>query len=179
MVDRSPAGSRRRQPEPGICRRAFRDKSRQLADPPQPITDDYVRTFPVVYGQQQFPGIIGFELQNITFVGEREAALELLRTFGVYQQLDGQLRGLAQRGDRAGALALRLGTRPDQASGTFGGFEAALTEVIRINQVAFDELVGQGFALLAVPRIAAPIIALVVALLAWLGLQPRLREYHV
>jgi hypothetical protein len=153
---------------------SFQQKAAELAD--RPVTDQLVNA--AAAGSVQFKGRLADELNNITFAGEREAAVEALRTWGVYVAIDPQIRALEQAGRHAEAVALCLGMDPGQSNWAFYQFDEALGRVLQINednlaaatQRAFDDLSGA--------EIISVVAALVVAVLVWLGLRPRIAEYH-
>src|SRR5262249_25604493 len=123
-------------------------------------------------------------LRNITFPGEREAALDTLdRTL--------QARAVAARvwqlakghktedGKVDQAISLCLSGDTNGLSGAFARFDAALGKTLAINQKELARAAEGGFAALAGFDLSAPLVALGVALLAFLGLRPRLKEYAV
>jgi hypothetical protein len=123
-------------------------------------------------------GFIGAELNNITYPGEREAALDLLRTFVDYIEIDRKIRDLERAGRHAEAFALCVGTAPGQSDWAFERFDKALLKVLDINEHFFATQVASAFSYLAWIPWASPIVALAIAVLSWLGLQPRIREYR-
>jgi hypothetical protein len=124
-------------------------------------------------------GFIGVELNNITYPGEREAALELLRTFVEYVGIDRRIRDLERAGRHAEALALCVGTAPGQSDWAFQQFDEALVKVLNINERFFAAQIETAFSYLAWIPWASPLVAIAIAALSWLGLQPRIREYWV
>ncbi len=114
-----------------------------------------------------FKGYLADELRNITFDGEEQAAKDSLRTYLHAVDVD---RSARQPADA-------LGDGPDQAAGAFTAFDQAIGKTLQINQKEFDSSVNDGFAALSAFDFAPPIVALSVALLAFLGLRPRLKEY--
>lgn len=123
-------------------------------------------------------GFIGDELNNITYPGEREAALEMLRTFVGYLDIDRKIRNLERAGSHQQAIALDVGTAPGESDWAFDRFDKALGQTLDINQEYFEAQVAGAFALLAAMPWVVPAVALVIALLAWFGLQPRINEYR-
>jgi hypothetical protein len=124
-----------------------------------------------------FKGYLADELGNITFAGEREAALSALETFRQYMAIDADIRRLERAGKHDKAVALCLGEKPGESNWAFARFDDALGKTIQINQDAFDAAVERSFRSLGVFDLAAPLAALGVAVLAFFGLLPRLREY--
>ena len=127
---------------------------------------------------QDIKGFIGVELNNITYPGEREAAVDLLRTFVDYIDIDRKIRDLERAGRHAEAFALCVGTAPGQSDWAFAQFDKALLKVLDINERAFTGQVERAFGHLAWVQWALGFVALAIAALSWLGLQPRIREYR-
>jgi hypothetical protein len=96
-------------------------------------------------------GHLGNELHNLTFEGEEQAARETEAAFSRYAA--------------------------DKTPESFRAFDKSLGETLRINQQAFDAAVDRGLKDVSGFEIAIPLQAALVALLAWLGLRPRIREY--
>ena len=94
-------------------------------------------------------GFIGVELNNITYPGEREAALELLRTYVDYVDIDRKIRDLERAGRHAEAVVLCVGTAPGQSDWAFQRFDKALLKVIEINEHFFQTQIASAFSFLA------------------------------
>ncbi len=124
-----------------------------------------------------FTGYLANELRNITFSGEQEAADETLTAWGKYVGIDGQIRALENAGRHADAVALCTGPGPDQSNGAYQAFDDGLGRTLAINERELAKDVAQGSADVAALPVLAPLAMLAVALLAWLGIRPRLREY--
>lgn len=137
-----------------------------------------------------FGGYLGAEFRNITFPGERAAAIRALLAFQVYEKDDRRLRAIA-RSDVAKAVAFDIGTRPGQSDWAFSQYMAALSALIAINQNAFDADISAGErdalwdsgqpaagAGAGLRASAAPVAALLLAGLVFLGVRPRLAEYR-
>lgn len=124
-----------------------------------------------------FTGYMAEELNNITFAGEREAAVDTLFKFGVYLNLDKQIRQLQQNGKHADAIALCVGNNPGQSNWAFEQFKQANQKTLDINQAAFDKAVEQGFKDVDGFEVTTPVVVSAIALLTLLGLRPRLNEY--
>src|SRR6185312_13480780 len=69
-------------------------------------------------GTVRFGGYLGAEFRNITFPGERAAAVATLLAYQAYQRDDARLRALSA-GSRAAAIAFDTGTSPGQSDWTF------------------------------------------------------------
>ncbi len=92
-----------------------------------------------------FSGLFAEEFANITFGGEREAAVEMLSAFGVYVNIDKQIRALANSGKKAEAIALCTGNKPGQSNWAFAKFLKEHKDVTDINLIAFRENLDRGF----------------------------------
>lgn len=160
---------------------AFFDKAAKIAQVPDGLTFDAV----VAELQQDenkkvdglFSGYIADELKNITFPGERDAAVATLKTFGVYFNIDKQIRQLEQSGKHAEAIALCVGKKSGQSNWAFTQFLIANNKAFDINQAAFDKAVEQGFKDVDGFEVTTPVVVGAIALLTLLGLRPRLNEY--
>ncbi len=126
----------------------------------------------------RFGGYLGTEFRNITFPGERAAAVKALLAYQVYERDDRKLRAMAKVNLNS-AIMFDVGTSPGQSDWAFNNWDSALTSVITINQDAFAAAVRQGgddgsgwnglIPGLAVAAIAVLTIA---------GVRRRLAEYH-
>jgi hypothetical protein len=125
-----------------------------------------------------FEGHLASELRNITFVGEEAAARAALESYLRLVDLDRSIQKLAEEGKQADALPRGLGTGANDAGGAFAQFEEALGKTLKINRDEFDRSVDQGFAALSGYDLGYPAAGIGVALLALLGLRPRLKEYN-
>jgi hypothetical protein len=86
---------------------SFLAKARQISEPL--LTDPTVQASQQALDRHQpvpFQGFLANELNNITFPGEREAALEAASYWAKCLAVDGQIRTLERGGDHAGAVAL-------------------------------------------------------------------------
>jgi hypothetical protein len=125
-----------------------------------------------------FRGFLADELNNITFKGEKEAAVATLANFEVFMGIDENLRQLQRGGHHAEAVALCTGKNPTESDGSFAEFDKAITQTLQINQDAFEDAVGRGFAAVSYFELKASIVAVAIALLAYFGLLTRMREYQ-
>jgi CHASE3 domain sensor protein len=124
-----------------------------------------------------FEGHLATELYNITFDGEQEVAVDELKAFFRCTEIDHEVQKLEQEGQRDEAVALCLGTKAGQSAWAFARLEEALGKTLAINQREFDRAVERGFQAVAGFGVSAPLAAAAVALLAYLGLLPRMKEY--
>ena len=126
----------------------------------------------------RFGGYLGAEFRNITFTGERAAAIRALLAYQVYERYDRKLRAMAKT-NLAQAIAFDIGTSPGQSDWAFNRWDRALGSVITINENAFTAAIQDGHST-GSPWIAL-IPALGTALIAALtvaGTRPRLAEYR-
>ncbi len=152
---------------------AYRDKLKKLASIPRP--EEAMITAAKVDAKYQ--GLFAAELRNVTFPGERAAALAMIRAFAVYDRIDGKIRGLEAANKHADAVELCIGVGPDQSNAAFDRFDTALKAVIEINRKQFNETVEGGQRDLRIAETVLPLASLIIAALALLGIRVRLREY--
>jgi hypothetical protein len=126
---------------------------------------------------KEYTGLLMEELRNITFDGEQDRALDTLARYADYLAIDKEIRRLESKGAHDKAVALCLGEAPGESNYAFDQFDKALEKVLAVNQTEFDRHIERGFAKLSGFEMSAPIAALSVVALAFLGLRPRLREY--
>lgn len=152
---------------------AYKDKVKKLASEPQPS--------PQVLGAKTPPtsytGYFGDALRNITFAGERDAIVAMISAFAEYDRIDQRIRQLDRGGDHAAAVELCIGLGANQSNAAFDRFDAALHKVIEINRAEFDKAITTGQDALATAAILVPAASILIAVLAFLGIRPRLREY--
>lgn len=122
---------------------------------------------------------MGNELNNITFAGDREAAVDTLSNLGVYLDIDQRIRQLQQSGKHKQAIALCVGNNPGESNWAFDQFKDANQKTIDINQATFDKAVDQGFKDVDGFETSTPVVVAAIALLTLLGLRPRLKEYDL
>ncbi|HVW85678.1 MAG TPA: hypothetical protein VHB50_13405 [Bryobacteraceae bacterium] len=126
-----------------------------------------------------FTGYLADELANVSFAGEREAAVDALASYLDYLDTDKRIRKLEQSGQHQAAVALYAGTAQGQSRWAFNRFDAALGRGIEIDRRAFDQAVEDGFRDVSGFEITAPLAAAAIAGLTALGLRQRLREYSL
>ncbi len=124
-----------------------------------------------------FEGLLANELRNITFPGEREAALSVTSTFFDYIRVDRKIRSLERAGKHEDAIALCTGYGPQESNGLFSKLDEAILSTIDINRVAFDSASHQALQKLERAEWMAPTACGLIAALCVLGFWPRLREY--
>jgi hypothetical protein len=126
----------------------------------------------------RFGGYLGAEFRNITFPGERAAAVATLLAYQQYERYDRALRALARHSPQA-AAEFDAGTQPGQSNWAFTQYDQGLTALIGVNQRAFTAAVaaGQG-AGAAWDGLIPAAGALLITALAMAGARPRLAEYR-
>jgi hypothetical protein len=166
------------RPQANVYEQAWLDKTAKIARLPDGQSYDTVATGSAT-GQKVsgFTGFLADELNNITFPGEREAAVATLRAYGVYFGIDGQIRNLENTGRQDEAVKLCTGSKPGESDWAFGRFDDALGATLKINQDEFDTNWHAGQGSVAGLEVEALIVALAVGGLATLGLRPRIQEY--
>jgi hypothetical protein len=122
-------------------------------------------------------GYLADEFNNITFPGEREAAIRSFTTWQDYLNVDTRIRQLERQGQTRQAIDLCLGTAQGQSNWAFDQFDNALLATLEINQKAFDASVSKGLSAVGSLEVKALVAVFVIALLCFLGLAPRIREY--
>ena len=164
--------------------RAFLAKSEQIADVGPVGIFGYdaalaadIRAYDADNADVRFGGYLGAEFRNITFPGERAAAVRTLLAYQVYERDDRVLRTLATTNLPA-AVAFDIGPAASQSDGAFNRYDAALASIIGINSRAFAAAVadGQGGVGWDVGFPAGAAVVLALLLLA--GVLPRLAEYR-
>jgi hypothetical protein len=137
-----------------------------------------IRAYDADNSDVRFGGYLGAEFRNITFPGERAAAVRTLLAYQVYERDDRKLRALAKT-NLAAAVAYDIGTAPGQSDGAFNAYDADLSSVIAINSAAFTDAIAAGQGDAAIWNFAFPVAgAVLLAGLVLAGVRPRLAEYR-
>jgi hypothetical protein len=157
---------------------AFFDKINKIANPPMGQSlEDMIALVAQGAEVESFTGLLGDELNNATFDGEKEAVIENLSTLATYLQIDKQMRQLQQAGKRQDAIALNIGTQKNQSNWAFQQFKDANQKAYDVNSNAFESAIKQGFQDLEGFETKSTIVIGAIALLVLFGLLPRLKEY--
>ncbi len=122
-------------------------------------------------------GLLADELNNITFPGEKEAAIETFTKFNDYLEIDKKIRQLYRSGKVAEAIDLCIGNKPGESNFAFDAYKDAQTRLIALNEKEFYRNIKLGNDRLANFEIIAAAALISVAILTLLGLRPRLMEY--
>lgn len=124
-------------------------------------------------------GLLVDVLRNVTFIGERDAAQAIVAGLADYYDVDDCVRRFETQGQHAQAVDLSIGAGGAQARAVFEHLDAAVERTTTINQDAFDRVLALADGGLRRAEWVDPALALAIALAAWLGMRPRLREYAV
>jgi hypothetical protein len=152
---------------------AYKDKVKKLTTLPQAKESLFAKnTVPDTY-----QGFFAAEMRNITFPGERPAALAMIRTFAEYDAIDAQIRTAERAGKHADAVELCIGSGAQQSNAAFDHFYKALEAVVAINHKEFEAHIADGMRDLELAEWVLPVASLAVAFLALFGIRRRLREY--
>jgi hypothetical protein len=164
---------------------AFLSKSQQIADVGPVAISSYDAALAADIAAYQrdnsvvrFGGYLGAEFRNVTFPGERQAAVATLLAFQRYERDDRTLRALA-KSNLPAAVAYDIGTAPSQSDGAFNQYDAALSSVIAVNANAFTAAVHDGEDGATGWDLVLPALAVVLLItLTFTGVRPRLTEYR-
>jgi hypothetical protein len=126
----------------------------------------------------QLRGLLGTELNNITFPGEAQGAYATTKAFSAYVQDDATLRADAERSDLADAVRFDVGTAAGESNAAFYQYDQALLGIIGINQNAFHAAIDDGRSALGLWTWLPYATGIAVLALVGVALYPRLREYR-
>ncbi|MDF5719722.1 MAG: hypothetical protein PUP91_04365 [Rhizonema sp. PD37] len=158
---------------------AFLDKAAKIVNIPAAQTFETVAAASAQgLKVEGLTGYMALELNNITFPGEREAAVQSLSTYARYLMIDKQIRQLQQSGRHQEAIALSTGYNLGQSDWAFSEFKQANQNTFNLNQKAFDKAIAQGFIEVNGFEITTPIVVVFICVLTLFGLLPRLKEYE-
>jgi hypothetical protein len=158
--------------------RSFNDKTSKILTVPGNMTNEVVVSN--VQTNQQTPGLKGLfadELNNITFAGEQQLAIETLKSFNEYLKIDKQIRQLATSGKLPEAIALCIGVKEGESNWAFDRYKKIHTQLMKLNEEEFHQNIKLGNERLANFEIIASVALGSVAVLTLFGLRPRLAEY--
>jgi hypothetical protein len=150
---------------------AFQKETSQLVD--RPLTDDLMRD--AEHGQVRFNGLLADELRQANGPEERGQALQVLRAYRTFLQVDQAVRREAQ-GNQQLAVTTALGTDKGQLVFAFDDLDYDLGVSIQTLQNQFDTTMQMAEITLAVTA-GLELLALAIAALTFWGLKPRIAEY--
>jgi hypothetical protein len=167
--------------QPAALRNLEEGQTKILELPPGQITLTSLKDNPqkaeALTSNTQFKGYLADELRNITFTGEREAALAAVQTWSLYSESDQQSAELETNGRQSEAISLHLSKTPSGGLGAATRFDQALELVIAINQAVFDKTVADGLNKLQGLDWIVVALCLGVMICTAAGIWPRVREY--
>jgi hypothetical protein len=164
---------------------AFHAKSQQIVQTDAPGVNDYdaaVAAALAAYNADHrtvvFDGFLGRSLRHVKFSGERAADERTLATYQAYQAADRVMRALNRGGDLTEAIRFCTSFAPGGSNALFAAYDAALSELIALNERGFADAVTAGENLLSGWTLLPPLTLLAVAILVVVGAVPRLAEYR-
>ena len=166
------------RPDAPIYAKAFQDQVARVAKSSEnesfaAIADLFTTDSP----PGRITGYLGDELHNITFPGEREAAVLTLRSFGAFTQIDQEIRQLENSGEHAKAVDLCIGRDPGESNWAFAQVNDALGQTLEINQEQFAATMNGALLGIYLLYGLLLLITLPSLVLVWAGAQKHLLEY--
>jgi hypothetical protein len=122
-------------------------------------------------------GLLANSLNNITFPGEGQLAIDTFNSFNYYLSIDKEIRRLYTSGKVAEAIALCIGNQEGQSNWAFEKYKSAQTSLIDLNQKQFDGNIKSGNDRLENFEAIAIVALITISTLTLLGVRPRLMEY--
>jgi hypothetical protein len=152
---------------------AFQAATRRLMD--RPLTDGMIEA--AAHGDVRFGGMLADELRAATTGPERSAAVQVLRLYRRFMDVDAAVRSKAAQGDVVDAVAQALGTDRGQLAFAFADVDWYLGLAIQRIQGQFDDGMTFGERVLAGTAAVELLVLGIAALTAW-GLRPRFEEFR-
>ncbi|WP_395105221.1 hypothetical protein [Actinomadura sp. SCN-SB] len=125
-----------------------------------------------------FLGFFGDEARKAGTPQEGRPLGRTLRAYGQVLNNDRLMRERAGRGDRAGAIRLRMGRGPDGSINLFEEYDRALVAQTGAHRAEFDRSIASADDGLRGWTALPPAAALVIAVLVLAGVRPRLAEFR-
>jgi hypothetical protein len=161
-----------------VHEQAFNDKiTKILTIPANQSIDSILANVQQKKPTQGITGLFAEELNNITFKGERELAIDTLKYLNDYLAIDKQIRQLSSSGKIAEAIALCVGTKPGESNWAFDRYKNKQTELINLNKEEFEDNIKIGAQHLDNYETIAAVALSSIAILTLFGVRPRLIEY--
>ncbi len=158
---------------------AFREHAAVLAEvPPGSTMEGLLAAEGAGLPVAGFRGYLADELNNITFPGEREAALQTLHDWERYVGVDAEVRRLERSGKHREAVDLSTETTAGGGVWALRQFDRSLIATVNLNQRVFDQSIAKGNAALAGLGLKLSAAMVLIAILCVVGLAPRIREYQ-
>jgi hypothetical protein len=128
----------------------------------------------------RYTGYLADAVRNVTHGNqELDTTLTVLGTLAVFEQVDSQMRALETNNQHTEAIALNTGAQQGQGGWAFDQVERALQSAVDLNRAHYDAALNDASGSLDLVRTAAPIVALLMVALIWLGVQPTLSRYRL
>ncbi|WP_310425783.1 hypothetical protein [Chamaesiphon sp. VAR_48_metabat_135_sub] len=157
---------------------SFNDKVNKIVViPPSQSIDSIIANTQAGQSNQGLSGLLADALNNITFTGEKELAIDTFKSFNEYIAIDKQIRQLYRSGKIAEAIALCVGTKQGESNWAFDRYRNFQTRLIDLNKKEFDQNIEIGNSRLTYFEVIATIALISIAILTLMGLRPRLMEY--
>ena len=158
---------------------AFREHAAALAElPPGNTSASLLAAEDAGLPVTNLTGYLADELNNVTFPGEREAALRTLTDWERYVDVDTEVRRLERQGQHRAAVDLSTQSSGGGAAGALRQFDRSLTATLDLNQRVFTRSIAKGNAALSNLMLKVSLAAALIAILSVVGLAPRIREYQ-
>lgn len=125
-----------------------------------------------------FAGFLGLEAQRVTLPGQRTELGRVLAGYRQFQRSDAAVRALAEKRDRQGAVAYRLGDSENHTNVDFILYDLSMQRLIDIHRLTFTQAIDHGTRALAGWDTALPVAGLIVVALIVIGVRPRVAEYR-
>ncbi len=122
-----------------------------------------------------FMGFLGKESAHVTLPGQRGAVDQ---TVSAYQQVQHDDQNIRAQATSAGGRHAAIVTRMDRASQDFGAYDKSLVSLTAIHQKAFASAISDGDHGLKGWNAVLPGAAVVIAILIFAGVRPRLSEFR-
>lgn len=159
--------------------RSFTDKVNKILMMPNEKTsiENIITDVNTQHLTAELTGLFSTGLKNITFVGEKEAAIATLKAWNDYLKIDKQIRQLAASGKISEAIALCIGTKTGESNWAFDRYKDVHTDLMELNKKELDKNIELGNDRVAnFEKIATVAIGSIV-ILTLFGVRPRLLEY--
>lgn len=128
---------------------------------------------------EKFEGYLSDALSNTTFEGEKAAVSSTLLQWVKYVDINKEIRNLEYDSRHSEAINLAVGNAAGQSNYEFAKFDAALGDILKINQDNFDSNISSAFRTLKIfPFITAGLLAIIIAACT-LGMKARIDEYKI
>lgn len=122
-------------------------------------------------------GALAEEFASIEYIGEGEAATEILQALKDYVEADKRMRQLEKSGQHDEAVKMCLSYAPGGLKFYFGKLDDAMERALKINRVHFTQQVLDAFNDLTDLVTLCEMFALLAVSSIYLGLRARLSEY--